>query len=68
MFPFMTGEDGVVRVNDNDLTQYANILMVDNTRVGFSHTLDPTYMVTDYDMLAGKTFFCPSRYTFFLIR
>ncbi|KAI5717468.1 hypothetical protein M8J77_006323 [Diaphorina citri] len=56
MFPFMTGEDGVVRVNDNDLTQYANILMVDNTRVGFSHTLDPTYMVTDYDMLAEELY------------
>lgn len=51
---FNVTEDGRVGKFDFGLTRYVNILMVDNTRVGFSHTQDPNYIVTSYDDIAGN--------------
>uniref|UniRef100_A0A8D8Y120 Probable serine carboxypeptidase CPVL n=1 Tax=Cacopsylla melanoneura TaxID=428564 RepID=A0A8D8Y120_9HEMI len=47
--------DGLVGKYDSGLTQYMNVLMIDNTRVGFSHTQDPSYpIVGSYALIAGQ--------------
>uniref|UniRef100_A0A8D8V0N8 Probable serine carboxypeptidase CPVL n=1 Tax=Cacopsylla melanoneura TaxID=428564 RepID=A0A8D8V0N8_9HEMI len=49
--------DGLVGKYDSGLTQYMNVLMIDNTRVGFSHTQDPSYpIVGSYELIADELY------------
>ncbi|KAL1450962.1 hypothetical protein WDU94_003265 [Cyamophila willieti] len=57
LISYNVSEDGQVGKYDAGLTQYMNVLMIDNTRVGFSHTQDPSYpIVGSYEFIADELY------------